>query len=305
MTLETQISQPCPVCHLQPTEERKDYPIKDHQVLPGFPRKICFCPSCELGFVEKPISQTLLDQIYKGDVSSWGDLKKLKGPRDFPLHFALAQARCRFIKQAMPSKFSRNWRILDIGAGNGAFGFSALEEFPSADAEYVAVDLDQNILEALKSYWPESSGAKLTTTPGIDGLSGGFDLIVLSHVLEHVVDPVEFLKSMTSLLRRDGYLFIEVPNRDDRFKKDVFPHLLFFNSKSLENTLREAGFNLVGSQVVGNLVSHSKFENYLERAILKARYALPRPILFNTLSRIYRAKHLNAEGPWLRALARR
>ena len=50
-----------------------------------------------------------------------------------------------------------------------------------------------------------------------DLLHGGktFHIVVLFHVLEHVLDPVSFLRSLSQVLRPDGRLVIEVPNVAD------------------------------------------------------------------------------------------
>ncbi|MCK5664178.1 MAG: methyltransferase domain-containing protein, partial [Thiotrichaceae bacterium] len=39
-----------------------------------------------------------------------------------------------------------------------------------------------------------------------------FDVITLSHVIEHVHQPVEVLKYCYSLLKPDGFLWLETPN---------------------------------------------------------------------------------------------
>jgi SAM-dependent methyltransferase len=40
---------------------------------------------------------------------------------------------------------------------------------------------------------------------------GQFDVIILSHVLEHVSEPAGFLKSAVDLLKPGGYIYIELP----------------------------------------------------------------------------------------------
>src|SRR6185436_6978988 len=38
-----------------------------------------------------------------------------------------------------------------------------------------------------------------------------FDLVIMSHVLEHVWHPTNFLRVATSLVKPGGYIYIEVP----------------------------------------------------------------------------------------------
>lgn len=57
--------------------------------------------------------------------------------------------------------------------------------------------------------------------------SNYFDLIVISHVLEHTNDPKRFLNELSSNLKDVGFMFIEVPCQDYLFKDKEEPHLLF------------------------------------------------------------------------------
>jgi SAM-dependent methyltransferase len=71
------------------------------------------------------------------------------------------------------------------------------------------------------------------------------DLIVMRHVLEHVLDPVAYLKSLSSYLKPDGKFIIEIPNRDTiwlkvfgkHYNQLALPyHLSHFNEKSFRTT---------------------------------------------------------------------
>jgi SAM-dependent methyltransferase len=69
------------------------------------------------------------------------------------------------------------------------------------------------------------------------------DLVVMSHVLEHISDPIKFIQIATSGLRQGGALFIEVPCRDWEHKDLDEPHILFFDKRPLQLLLQRAGFN--------------------------------------------------------------
>ena len=81
-----------------------------------------------------------------------------------------------------------------------------------------------------------------------------FDLVVAWHVLEHTLDPVEFLRSASSLLAPEGILAIQVPSFDalttfiDRgmFASLVCAvHNFYFERGSLLNTIATAGLTVV------------------------------------------------------------
>jgi 2-polyprenyl-3-methyl-5-hydroxy-6-metoxy-1,4-benzoquinol methylase len=78
-----------------------------------------------------------------------------------------------------------------------------------------------------------------------------FDLVSLAHVLEHLPDPVRYLADLReSLLERDGWLLVEVPNL---YAHDSFEvaHLVSFSAHTLQQTLGKAGFEIVALEAHG------------------------------------------------------
>jgi SAM-dependent methyltransferase len=72
-----------------------------------------------------------------------------------------------------------------------------------------------------------------------------FDLISMSHVLEHLPDPVATLTHLReSILAPDGWLLLEVPNL---YSHDSFEvaHLLAFSPHTLREVLRRSGFTII------------------------------------------------------------
>jgi hypothetical protein len=104
-----------------------------------------------------------------------------------------------------------------------------------------------------------------TVVPGrvVDDLGGvdpPFDVITLWDVLEHVIDPIEFARSLKPLLSPDGRLFVCSPNfaairlrwpwlrRDPaRFNALVRPeeHPVQFTETGVRLTLERAGYGAV------------------------------------------------------------
>jgi len=74
---------------------------------------------------------------------------------------------------------------------------------------------------------------------------GRFDLVSMSHVLEHLQDPVGHLVHLRQcLLAAYGWLLLEVPNL---YAHDSFEvaHLVAFSRHTLEETIRRSGFGIV------------------------------------------------------------
>jgi SAM-dependent methyltransferase len=78
----------------------------------------------------------------------------------------------------------------------------------------------------------------------------------MSHVIEHLHDPVATLKACARLLAREGLMYIATPNLDARGHAIFGPHwigidaprhLVLFTWDSLEEAARAAGLTVVGA----------------------------------------------------------
>jgi len=77
---------------------------------------------------------------------------------------------------------------------------------------------------------------------------GGFDFIVLRHVLEHVTDPLGVLRQLGGALREGGMLFVSLPRLDTlprhgqlKYCIDGRKHLICFSETCLTGLLARAG----------------------------------------------------------------
>ena len=81
------------------------------------------------------------------------------------------------------------------------------------------------------------------------------DLVVSSHVFEHISTPCQTLNEIRLGLRDGGHVFTEVPKQDtDHLKqkaRGVF-HVSFFNGSTLNAMMSQAGFDLVAADPTAN-----------------------------------------------------
>jgi 2-polyprenyl-3-methyl-5-hydroxy-6-metoxy-1,4-benzoquinol methylase len=136
-------------------------------------------------------------------------------------------------------KLQDNKNVLDFGCGAGNLlrSFSNLR----SDLNLFGYDLDEreigNLLK-IKNFKHLISG-ELTTDLK-------FDLISMSHTLEHLTNPRESLQQLRELLSHDGHLAIAVPDcMSDPFKLLVADHCSHFSSKTLGTLLLSAGFEVL------------------------------------------------------------
>lgn len=134
-------------------------------------------------------------------------------------------------------------RLLDIGCGNGEF----LSRARDMGWNVYGIDTDPKAVDAARS---RNLEVALGTVDSLQEKES-FDLIILSHVIEHVHDPLSILRSCFNLLKYGGYLWLATPNINSNGSMEfgaswrgleVPRHLILFNHNSLRSTLEYAGF---------------------------------------------------------------
>lgn len=137
----------------------------------------------------------------------------------------------------------KNKSILDFGCGAG--GFLKLSKTTAKQVKGVELD---NITRFYSK--------EIEVKKDINNFKEKFDVITLFHVLEHLPDPINFLKNLKNYLQPHGLIIIEVPNDDDAlisyYKSQAFKdftywslHLYSYNKKTLGTICRRAGFKSI------------------------------------------------------------
>ncbi|MQM37970.1 Ubiquinone biosynthesis O-methyltransferase [wastewater metagenome] len=136
-------------------------------------------------------------------------------------------------------------RLLDVGCGNGAF----LRRAASAGWQVAGVDPDPKAVEVVCQAGLEVRQGGIEA---FDDAGEAFDVITMSHIIEHVHDPAGLLQRAHALLKPGGILYIETPNIEayghQRFREswrglEVPRHLVLFNWDSLNHLLQLSGFS--------------------------------------------------------------
>jgi SAM-dependent methyltransferase len=136
-------------------------------------------------------------------------------------------------------------RWLDFGAGDGTL----LETVHRIDPEasLFAYDLSTQAEQVVRSRAPISGFYSSMAEIGTD-----YDVIVLSHVLEHVDNPRAVLVDLIERLSIGGQIVIQVPNvGENPFDLVVFDHVSHFDRFTLEALLQSVGqLNFLSTETV-------------------------------------------------------
>lgn len=125
-------------------------------------------------------------------------------------------------------------QVLDYGGGDGKLMASLLKRgFDCSVIDYV-----DHVIDGVKH-----RGRILEDLAA----NAQFDIVICSHVLEHLAAPTETLMSLAKHLRIDGILFAEVPleicGRVPAPKEPV-THINYFSEESLRASLEFAGYEV-------------------------------------------------------------
>lgn len=156
-------------------------------------------------------------------------------------------------------------RVLDIGTGTGA----NLGALAAAGHQVTGLTISQSEATVCRAEGFDVVVADAETPP-LPFASGSFDVIFMSHVLEHLRDPVTLLRALPPLLSEGGSIYVALPNavyykqRLDfargRFRYSETgimdrTHLRFFDLESAKDLIVSAGFQIDEERVVGGVPS--------------------------------------------------
>ena len=197
---KTPFSEPCRICNTAEWQILYEGPIRigkfgefskeDHVVWK--------CSKCQSGFIVRtPLDYEL------------SDYREMVDDCDLPSHFYKLHDKEQADKLKMlGTENIREKIIVDVGCGAGSF----LDILKGLASKTIAV-------EPTKSFHHELRAKEHVTYSNCEDAlkewTETVDIVVSFAVLEHVENPIAFLKEIKSLLKPDGFLLISTPNTDD------------------------------------------------------------------------------------------
>ena len=164
---------------------------------------------------------------------------------------------------------SETGRMLDVGCGSGAF----LQRMRGAGWSVVGTEPDDNAAARLASERGFPIYGSLAELIQVG--ERGFDVIVLSHVIEHLPDPAHTLNSLRGMLAAGGRLVLTTPNalslgsrifRASWRGLEPPRHFNIFSPDSVCEILRRAGFEVERVTTEVRLARGIWFLSYLARS---------------------------------------
>jgi len=225
----------CPACGIDDPALRYDLS----------PYRVVQCSACALSYLSPRLNEAAMLRFYgdesyfeDGDVGYTGYLQQEQ---------SLRYSFRRFLRH-LHRKGLAGGALLEVGCG---YGFLLDEARPYFDYR-VGIDLSGAVTRAAERADRVYQG-DLDRLP----VEQRFDCILLVSVIEHVHNPVDYLRALRERLRPGGKVVVATPNVDSIFRRllgarwpafQVVPeHVSFYNGPTLSALMTKAGLHGVRS----------------------------------------------------------
>ncbi|HEU5001855.1 MAG TPA: class I SAM-dependent methyltransferase [Actinomycetota bacterium] len=205
------------------------------------------CRACGHVFQNPRLTIDGLDFYYR-DFYDGAGANQLEGA--FGAQTRTYRERAETLRAYIPAP--SNW--LDVGTGHGHFCTVARDAWPHV--AFDGLDMTDGIDEAARRGWVDHGFRGMF--PDLAGeLAGRYDVVSMSHYLEHTREPFAELEAASAVLRPGGHLLIEVPDPEwpagGLFKRYWLPwlqpqHQHLIPVENLKRALTEGGLEVVGEQ---------------------------------------------------------
>jgi len=220
----------CPLCG------QDQFTVFDQRDFRGFEVINVLCSNCGLVFQTPRKTASELEDYYQDEYRIAYQGQEGPSEKDLRVQKARAENLVKFLNEMGIEKVDRH---VDIGSSAGLL----LEEVQGS-FNCLVVGIEPG--DAYREY-AQGRGLKvyeeLNQVNSADGKM--FDLVSMIHVLEHIPDPVDYLRALRErILSKSARLLVEVPNL---FAHDCFEvaHLTSFSRETLTQVLKKAGYRTI------------------------------------------------------------
>jgi SAM-dependent methyltransferase len=130
-------------------------------------------------------------------------------------------------------------KLLDIGCHYGSFLQSFHHYFPHWELK--GIDVSDRFKQTVESISDNCS----FSTKKVEDLDGTFDVIVITHVLEHIDNIPQFINTIRNKISADGLIYLQVNNLENNvFLPVIYEQFYNFTVQGLSDLLAKLGVQI-------------------------------------------------------------
>ena len=235
------IKASCPICN-----ESDKFQLISEKDRYGFLYPLVICETCGLVQANPRLRSEDYSDFYEKGHQKRIYVGKERPEQDyFQSQYKRGQKIYSFVKDRFRHK--KNISVLEVGCGAGGI----LKIFEEKGHYVKGIDLNEEYLD----YGRNQYRLNLTNQNLFQIENEEYDLIIYSHVLEHLSEPSEHLQFVKKLLSKDGLLYIEVPGikRSFQIYFDILrylqnAHIYNFSYQTLSNLMAKNDYVIVNEK---------------------------------------------------------
>jgi len=144
-------------------------------------------------------------------------------PKEATKHFRMQYEYKRL--EAIRRLLKEGDKVLDVGCGLGIYTSNPLSYLP---VSITAIDVDPKTVDYANDRNQNSNLEFVVALGETFETDDKYDLIICSHILEHIEEPIKLLKNMGKLIKEGGLLYVAIPNGFGWFEMQNFlPRMLW------------------------------------------------------------------------------
>lgn len=205
------------------------------KILFKFDRYEHYCPTilcldCGLIRSNPRINENYMKNFYKSD-----NYRHFTAESIFD-EFAFLYKTSGHILGILEQHINKTSKILEIGCGGGW----NLLPFKKKGHEVFGTEYSKLLKKISKN-----KGVKILNSD-LENLNVKFDVIIISHVLEHLYDLNSFFKNLNKIINKNCIIYIEVPSIEKKYSLDQiqFFHNYYFTKNTLMRYCSEHRFKI-------------------------------------------------------------
>lgn len=236
----------CPLCAAPPAKQSA---VTSHVYGDDTGRAIFSCDACDVRYLHPGLSPAEEERLYAAEFESFMAKRSApdagwEGPER---HIAANEAQRVRRMGHLAGILKPKSRILEVGCGSGFLLYPLIADGHSCVAVEPSGVFSDYVRRRGVACYPSNEAM---TAAG--EAKDGFDLIVHYYVMEHLANPVAFLKGLIAMLKPGGRIVFEVPNANDAltvlyqipaYERFIWvvSHRWYFTEKSLAFAIEKAG----------------------------------------------------------------